>query len=71
MALGVPYYSVVWGTMATTFVTGLCVATAMTLLVMPLLWDLVARRRERRERRDAQREEKRSRREAESAESGI
>ncbi|HKI82273.1 MAG TPA: efflux RND transporter permease subunit, partial [Pseudodesulfovibrio sp.] len=46
MALGIPYYSVVWGTMATTFVTGLCVATAMTLLVMPILWDLVMRRKE-------------------------
>ncbi|WP_207263669.1 efflux RND transporter permease subunit [Desulfovibrio sp. Huiquan2017] len=53
MALGIPYYSVVWGTMATTFVTGLCVATGMTLLVMPLLWDLVARRRERKDRKRA------------------
>lgn len=49
MALGIPYYSVVWGTMATTFVTGLCVATAMTLLVMPILWDLVMRRKERKD----------------------
>jgi HAE1 family hydrophobic/amphiphilic exporter-1 len=53
MALGIPYYSVVWGTMATTFVTGLCVATAMTLLVMPILWDLVTRRRERKDRKRA------------------
>ncbi|XXJ21626.1 efflux RND transporter permease subunit [Desulfovibrio caledoniensis] len=53
MALGIPYYSVVWGTMATTFVTGLCVATAMTLLVMPILWDMVARRKERKDRKRA------------------
>jgi HAE1 family hydrophobic/amphiphilic exporter-1 len=49
MALGIPYYSVVWGTMATTFVTGLCVATTMTLLVMPIMWNLLMRRRERKE----------------------
>jgi HAE1 family hydrophobic/amphiphilic exporter-1 len=47
MALGIPYYSLVWGTMATTFVTGLCVATTLTLFVMPIEWDLLMRRRER------------------------
>ncbi|BCS89004.1 efflux RND transporter permease subunit [Pseudodesulfovibrio sediminis] len=51
MALGIPYYSLVWGTMATTFVTGLCVATTLTLIVMPLEWDLLMRRKERKERR--------------------
>ena len=54
MAMGIPYYSVVWGTMATTFVTGLCVATALTLLVMPLEWSLLMRRKERKERRRAE-----------------
>ena len=53
MAIGIPYYSVVWGTMATTFVTGLCVATALTLLIMPLEWDLLMRRKERKERKRA------------------
>ncbi|MBI9078838.1 MAG: efflux RND transporter permease subunit [Pseudodesulfovibrio sp.] len=47
MALGIPYYSVVWGTMATTFVTGLCVATTLTLFIMPIEWDLLMRRQER------------------------
>jgi len=54
MAMGIPYYSVVWGTMATTFVTGLCVATALTLVVMPLEWDLLMRRKERKERKRAE-----------------
>jgi len=40
MALGIPEYSLVWGTMAMTFVTGLCSATFLTLLVVPLLWGL-------------------------------
>ncbi|QGY39529.1 AcrB/AcrD/AcrF family protein [Pseudodesulfovibrio cashew] len=47
MAMGIPYYSLVWGTMATTFVTGLCVATALTLFIMPIEWDLLTRRKER------------------------
>jgi HAE1 family hydrophobic/amphiphilic exporter-1 len=41
MALGIPAYSVVWGSMATTFVTGLCTATALTLFVVPVLWDIM------------------------------
>ncbi|MFH1914501.1 MAG: efflux RND transporter permease subunit [Pseudomonadota bacterium] len=53
MALGIPYYSLVWGTMATTFVTGLCVATTLTLFVMPIEWDLLMRRKERKEQRRA------------------
>jgi len=51
MALGIPYYSLVWGTMATTFVTGLCVATTLTLFIMPIEWDLLMRREERKERK--------------------
>ncbi|MGE4297808.1 MAG: efflux RND transporter permease subunit [Desulfovibrionaceae bacterium] len=41
LAVGFPYYSLVWGTMASTFVTGLCTATALTLFVVPVLWDLL------------------------------
>lgn len=53
MALGIPYYSLVWGTMATTFVTGLCVATTLTLFIMPIEWDLLMRRKERKEQKRA------------------
>lgn len=48
MALGIPSYSVVWGTMATTFVTGLATATLLTLFVVPVLWDLLMEWEERR-----------------------
>ncbi len=41
MAVGFPNYSVVWGTMASTFVTGLCTATALTLFIVPVEWDLL------------------------------
>ncbi|MEF2231177.1 MAG: efflux RND transporter permease subunit, partial [Pseudodesulfovibrio sp.] len=54
MAIGVPSYSLVWGTMATTFVTGLCVATTLTLFIMPIEWDLLMRWRERKEARRAE-----------------
>jgi HAE1 family hydrophobic/amphiphilic exporter-1 len=47
MALGIPSYSVVWGTMATTFVTGLATATLLTLFVVPVLWDLLMEWEER------------------------
>jgi HAE1 family hydrophobic/amphiphilic exporter-1 len=47
MALGIPEYSIVWGTMATTFVTGLCTATALTILVVPVQWDLLEEMKER------------------------
>lgn len=40
MALGIPSYSLVWGTMASTFVTGLCTATFLTLFVVPIEWSL-------------------------------
>jgi HAE1 family hydrophobic/amphiphilic exporter-1 len=52
MALGIPGYSVVWGTMASTFVTGLATATFLTLFVVPVAWDILM---ERTERRDARR----------------
>ena len=41
MALGIPSYSIVWGAMASTFVTGLCTATFLTLFVVPIEWDLL------------------------------
>ncbi|MGB3210422.1 MAG: efflux RND transporter permease subunit [Desulforhopalus sp.] len=41
MALGIPEYSVIWGSMAMTFVTGLCTATFLTIIIIPLLWDIV------------------------------
>jgi HAE1 family hydrophobic/amphiphilic exporter-1 len=47
MALGIPTYSLVWGTMATTFVTGLCTATFLTLFVVPILWDVLTAAQER------------------------
>ena len=42
MALGIPEYSVIWGSMAMTFVTGLCTATFLTIIIIPLLWDIAA-----------------------------
>ena len=41
MAFGIPSYSVVWGSMASTFVTGLCTATFLTLFIVPIEWDLL------------------------------
>ncbi len=41
MALGIPEYSIVWGTMAMTFVTGLCTATFLTIIIIPVEWDIV------------------------------
>ncbi|MCP4698659.1 MAG: efflux RND transporter permease subunit [Gammaproteobacteria bacterium] len=41
MALGIPSYSIVWGDMASTFVTGLAMATALTLFIVPVQWDLL------------------------------
>ena len=40
MAIGIPYYSLNWGPMASTFVTGLCTATLLTLFIVPVLWHL-------------------------------
>ena len=51
MALGIPSYSVVWGSMASTFVTGLATATLLTLFIVPVLWDLLTGLQERLERR--------------------
>lgn len=40
MAVGFPNYSLIWGSMASTFVAGLATATFLTLFVIPPLWDL-------------------------------
>ncbi len=53
MALGIPEYSLVWGTMAMTFVTGLCTATFLTIFVVPLEWDMLTGFKERRSGRGA------------------
>jgi multidrug efflux pump subunit AcrB len=47
MALGIPEYSMVWGSMASTFVTGLSTATTLTLFIVPVLWDFVQARQEK------------------------
>lgn len=46
MALGIPEYSITWGTMAMTFVTGLCTATFLTIIIVPVEWDILTRRKE-------------------------
>lgn len=46
MALGIPSYSLVWGSMASTFVTGLVTATLLTLFIVPVLWDMLQERQE-------------------------
>jgi len=55
MALGIPSYSTTWGTMASTFVTGLATATTLTLFIVPIQWDLLTRFAEWRDRRKAAR----------------
>lgn len=54
MALGIPSYSLVWGTMASTFVTGLAAATFLTLFIVPVEWDLLTQLQEWRARRRGQ-----------------
>jgi HAE1 family hydrophobic/amphiphilic exporter-1 len=55
MALGIPSYSVIWGSMASTFVTGLATATFLTLFIVPVAWDLLMEREEKRHARRARR----------------
>ena len=50
MAIGIPSYSLIWGAMASTFVTGLATATFLTLFIIPVFWDLLTERQERRAR---------------------
>ncbi|MCA8961164.1 MAG: efflux RND transporter permease subunit [Planctomycetes bacterium] len=40
MAIGIPYFSISWSPFATCFVAGLTVSTAMTLLVIPVLYQI-------------------------------
>ncbi len=47
MALGFPEESIVWGAMASTFVSGLAVATILTLFIAPVLWDMIQERQEK------------------------
>ena len=47
MALGIPYYSTTWGTMASTFVTGLCTSSALSIVLVPVQWNLLMRAREK------------------------
>jgi HAE1 family hydrophobic/amphiphilic exporter-1 len=51
MALGIPEYSLIWGSMAMTFVTGLCTATFLTIVIIPVLWDIIEKRREQRQKK--------------------
>ncbi|BHH82492.1 efflux RND transporter permease subunit [Desulforhopalus sp. 52FAK] len=41
MAIGIPQYSIIWGSMAMTFVTGLCTATVLTIILVPAQWDIL------------------------------
>lgn len=52
MALGFPEESVVWGAMASTFVSGLAVATVLTLFIAPVLWDMIQERQEKKLKMD-------------------
>jgi multidrug efflux pump subunit AcrB len=46
MSLGIPSYSLIWGPMASTFVTGLASATFLTLFIVPVAWDLLMEAKE-------------------------
>jgi HAE1 family hydrophobic/amphiphilic exporter-1 len=50
MALGIPEYSLIWGSMAMTFVTGLCTATLLTIVIVPVQWDILMSWAERHQR---------------------
>ena len=56
MAIGIPNYSVVWGSMASTFVTGLATATLLTLFIVPVQWDLLMGWQERRSKKQMTKE---------------
>jgi multidrug efflux pump subunit AcrB len=58
MALGIPSYSLVWGAMASTFVTGLATATFLTLFIVPVEWDLMMELKERLEGRSQKKAQK-------------
>jgi HAE1 family hydrophobic/amphiphilic exporter-1 len=41
LAIGIPDFSISWGPFATCFVAGLSVSTVMTLLIIPLLYEML------------------------------
>jgi HAE1 family hydrophobic/amphiphilic exporter-1 len=43
MAIGIPEFSITWGPFATSFAAGLAVATVMTLLIVPVLYQTLDR----------------------------
>ncbi len=49
MALGIPEYSLVWGAMARTFVTGLCTSTFLTIFLVPVEWDIIEKLKEKKD----------------------
>lgn len=49
MAMGFPEESLVWGAMASTFVSGLAAATLLTLVIVPVLWDMIKQHQEKSE----------------------
>jgi HAE1 family hydrophobic/amphiphilic exporter-1 len=51
MAIGIPYKSIAWAPMATAFVTGLCSATTLALLMIPVEYELAEAFREKVKRR--------------------
>ncbi len=64
MAVGFPRYSLVWGTMASTFVTGLVTATVLNICVVPVQWELLMGAKERLARRKARKEAQRAEKQA-------
>jgi len=50
MAIGIPYKSIAWSPMATAFVTGLCSATTLALLMIPVEYEIAEGLRERSKR---------------------
>ncbi len=47
MAIGIPAFNVTWGPFATCFIAGLTVSTTMTLLVVPVLFEILESLRRR------------------------
>ena len=41
LAIGIPDFSISWGPFATCFVAGLSLSTVMTLLIIPLLYEML------------------------------
>jgi HAE1 family hydrophobic/amphiphilic exporter-1 len=43
MAIGIPEFSIAWSPMATCFAAGMAMATTLTLLVLPVLYEITER----------------------------